>query len=434
MLLKLFILMVTIAPIGLCAERTAQIEPSSLKIHKVDSKVPSPALLDITNEGSRKENLPAKPVVSKDIKGGTEDLSSQMTFPHHEIDDIYEAFGGGYEEGMWVLTTRTTMRQLAFCASKGDPVGALYLANAFNHTSPVCQSMCPLARRIYERAFASLEVVAFQTTDTLTAAKAKFLLAKEYFTPAYLNHAKYIPNKIDIALKHLENLTSREAILLTNIIRARHDINPTPSFEDFLNEEDLKIHPWGFLKALKLFPLNLKSTIETLETAIQKGNHPALLMHLEGYYREHYERTNDESSIVKCLSLLERAGALGHPLAYIEMGAFYVRFNSLSRSFNFTEATPSDSEKSRALHLPEASYNLGNHAYQEYRNVRGTDSGKGQEFLRQAIEYYKEAAKVGFWPVYGILDRFLPFDDPFFTEYPCLEKEKQNLFMKVMGF
>jgi TPR repeat protein len=197
---------------------------------------------------------------------------------------------------------------------------------------------------------------------------------------------------------------------LAYTIRVRHDLNPTPSFEDFLHEEDLKMHPWGFLRALNLFPLSLKSTIETLEIAIYKGNHPALLMSLVGYYRQHYERTNDESSKVKCLSLLERAGDLGHPLAYIEMGAFYVRYSQLARSFDFTEVTPSDSEKckellekTRILHFPEASYNFGNHVYQQYRYVRDTVSASSQVFLSQAIEYYKEAAREGFWPVYGIL-------------------------------
>jgi hypothetical protein len=100
------------------------------------------------------------------------------------------------------------MRRLAHSASKDNPVGILYLANALDYLSSATESLCLLARRLYERAFRSLEVVASQTGDPLTTAKAKFLLAKEYFTPAYLNHAKYIPNKNDIALKHLENLTS----------------------------------------------------------------------------------------------------------------------------------------------------------------------------------------------------------------------------------
>ncbi|HXF90759.1 MAG TPA: hypothetical protein VNJ29_02385, partial [Candidatus Nitrosotenuis sp.] len=40
------------------------------------------------------------------------------SFPAREVE-IYEGYNRQYEEGTWALTTRQTMRRLAYCASQG---------------------------------------------------------------------------------------------------------------------------------------------------------------------------------------------------------------------------------------------------------------------------------------------------------------------------
>jgi hypothetical protein len=71
-----------------------------------------------------------------------------LSLPTQEVYEIYEGYDREYKEGTWALTTRQTMRRLAYCASQGDPFATLYLGRAFMGTSTVSEGEC-----LYENGF-----------------------------------------------------------------------------------------------------------------------------------------------------------------------------------------------------------------------------------------------------------------------------------------
>lgn len=447
MVLKLFVFMTTIASAGLCAQETGQFERPSKKTHINDSKALSSPLLDITNERSTKENLAATPALTdiktlpiKDGQHQQKSVEISPTYPKHAIEDVYLAYGGRFENGAWILTTRDTMRQLAQGARMGDPVSTLYLAHAFNQTIYAHQRRCRFAHKLYIKAFHALEEIALQPDHSLYS-KAKCLLAWECDASSLMNQCiDYDEEEPQTAEKYLTGLETLEAKLLLTV-DALKSKKEKATIDPFLSEEVLRTYPEIFLRAITFLNDSRYNYTEILEKAIQIYEHPAFVLKLADRYRYLYEEGGRVSFRDKSFSLYERAGKLGAGIAYREMVSFWIRYRSIYHTFDFEDLkSQEDFEKckerlisAKDLGFPEAFYNLAHLMQEQYRRTRATNSREENEAMVQIIDgYYRKAAQHGFFG-YEMLEQVLDEEDEFFVLYPDLPKEKENLFNFVMG-
>jgi hypothetical protein len=361
-------------------------------------------------------------------------------FPAKEIE-LYEACGGKFiYKSKWILTSRGTMQRLADCAKAGDPIATLYLAHAFDQTHSQL-GVCLYTRKLYERAFKGLQDAATQIEDLQLAAKARFMIASNQFQAScyLLPEDDLTTGEVEFCSQYLNGLTTREAILLTNFIRLKEKIDPIPTIDDFLHEEDLKEHPRIFLKALGFMNLPIETHIRALETAIQKHEHPAFLMRYADIWKARYERRKDPQDRQKEIQLLERAGELGQPYVYLTLCSYIVRFFEDTKTLDFRKASLEDIErcrqyleKAKAQHLPAASYNLALRAQEMYERTPRENDAERVRWGEENCEHHKQAARLGFWRSYYVLQTGLPRNDPFFTEVLPFDKERKRLYWHVM--
>lgn len=434
----LFINSFLFVSLALCSEEDSKIQGTP-KLLKSSTE----GITSIVHDEENKENVPhpVNQLISKSTQAGKSiKTSEQPAFPYYEIEYIYEAFGGYCEIGSWALTSRPTMKSLADCASKGNPIALLYLAHSFRHKQPATKE-CWMTEVLYNRAFQALKKVANQTEDRDAADKAKYIIAKDAQSPYYLIPDDQMIGIKDFSIGYLTGLTTREAVLLSKLISVRNDIEPRPSIDEFLHEEDLKLHPGIFLHALGFMGLDYGDQVKALEKAIQKYEHPAFIMQLARIYRIYYERGKNPLDNVKSIELLERAGKLGQPLGYIRQVGYIVRpAPTLYGDFYFGEATDSDLEKCKelllkatALKMPDAFLNYAIFLEEIYNRTPKENIAEKQRLHDEYIDIHKQAAQLGCLQSYNVLFQVLSSDDKFFDDYPEPHKEREQLFVQVMN-
>ena len=408
--------------VGLCTEKTDKDELSSEK--KLRNYLePSLILSDVTNRQ-----------ISESSTLWKQPLTGVSSYPK-EIEEIYEAYGGIYSYGAWILTTRNTMRKLAHSSSIGDPISTLYLAHAFNQTCYVSEDICPLTAQLYEKAFQDLDKIASQPNHPYFN-KANCLLAMEHDSSVFIGYSKKIPYKGDTGLIYLKNIKNKEASLLKKIINIKHNLIKDDIAERLLIEENLKCYPGIFLKIVNLLNLKIPSKISILEKSVKIFEHPAFFMALADSYKRYFEWTNSASYKEKAINMFEKAGELGCPAAYMEMTAFIAPYEIVGNFFDFTGVESLEDlnkckeylEKAVRLEFPAAFYNLA-FVTREY-SIKEEDKEKLAESM---LKLWKQAAQYGFWNVYNFLEDFIDEGDNFLAVYPSLEIEKEKLFKQAMN-
>jgi len=347
---------------------------------------------------ANKENVAQDSLQPEEIKFNFE--STPASFPHHEINGIYEAYGGGFNvHGSWALTTRKTMRSLAQCAREGDSIALLYLAHAFDHTRSATKE-CFMTKNLYKSAFHALSARAEQTTNLETRAKARFIIAKELKALVYVKPLDDGMSGTDFSFKYLESLETREAILLRNLLRLKDKLDPQPTLGDFLHAEDLRMHPWALLRALEYTNQGYIPQLATFGAALQIYKHPAYLVSRAGIFEEFYKLKKNPSHKEQCLNLFQEAGDLGHPQAYMKMVSLLVPYDTQSGHFDFSKASSDELEvckgyleKATRQLMPGAFYNLALCIHEIHQRTPEAQFSERESLWTQMIKYFKQAAQ-----------------------------------------
>jgi hypothetical protein len=302
--------------------------------------------------------------VSPPLAFGEGDLS----FPTKEVYEIYEGYDREYKEGTWALTTRQTMRRIAYCASQGDPFATLYLGHAFMRTSTVAEGECLYAKLLYRIAYPKIVVIAENPSDSYYE-QANFQLALEAFKN--WDKIRYLSSNLT-PLEYIERIpTSRRGELLKLLYKLRYGPkDEKPLLEEFLHEEDLKNHPWAFLTSMYFYnECKGDERIKIYETAISKHSHPAFLIdlgniHLYGFHSPWTEFSVKQRCKEKALPFYKKAGKLSCPIAYMKMTELIVPYKIMEHDFDFEKITSKEDflqcctymSKAADLGLPEAFY------------------------------------------------------------------------------
>ncbi|HXF90641.1 MAG TPA: hypothetical protein VNJ29_01785, partial [Candidatus Nitrosotenuis sp.] len=368
------------------------------------------------------------------------------SFPAREVE-IYEGYNRQYEEGTWALTTRQTMRRLAYCASQGDPFAILYLGHAYKHTTTVAELECPYAKRLYRIAYPKIAEIAENPSDPQYE-HANFQLALEAF-----NNWRSIPYLSShlTPLEYLERIpTSRRGELLKRLYQLRYGPkNEKPRWEEFLDGDDLKNHPWAFLRSMNFFRFEGDEYIKAYESALSKCQHPGFLLELADVYKEEFESPWTDSSLKhlykeKALPLLKRAGELGCPIAYLKMTEFFIPNEfGFECDFDFEKVQTKEDlllcceyiTKAAYLGLPEAFFHLGQLTSEYYTRIEEL-APLPREINLQAHRtmdfFHKIAVQQGLWWAYEWVAEDFPNDVAFHQNYPSLREEKKRLYNLVV--
>lgn len=367
-------------------------------------------------------------------------LIGEVFYPKHEIEDIYEAYGGISNPGDWVLSRRPIMARLAIAAGKGNPVATFYLGCSFYETRYLDKDESPIAS-LYELAFRIFENTSLQESHPYCD-KAKYFMAK-----GYSKHIRAAKMDVNTASKYLSDLNHREACLLNLVLyELERSKVGNSDFTNFLELGDNQKYALPFYKVFDLFTISFDEGVNLLEKAIKTVPHPLLYMKLASLYQNEFKYSPKKTEIYngKVLDCLKEAASLGSPVAYRKMAELLVPYKIVGSYFKFEEAESVKDlqlcedylKKAAELGLPEAYYNLAL-LTEEYIKRQTEDSefeeSKFKDEIQFIMESYKRAVQEGCYKPYTSLTKKLEGDVQFFDDYPDLNEQKQRFYKHVLN-
>lgn len=366
-------------------------------------------------------------------------------FPEEAIENIYEAYGGTYQEGHWSLITRSTLTSLTFAATYGaDPIALFYLGQAFYHTS-LCEILpCPQAGHIYQAALRIFVDTALQADHPLQEV-AKYYLAKFY--QPLPDYSYLLPRTFSSRVQALKLLsgTSIPAAKFLQLNRRLHLLDtqttrPAPSFEDFQMLNEQTDYPLTGAIMYDVFSKDMshEDKFNLLKDLLETKPHPLLHRRLAQIYLSHPEKCNPE----KAIKHLKKALNNGSSIAYEQLLSQYAPPTTVFHKFNLSHIADNHThdlchevvETMAHLGYPDAFYHLYvlHKAQVKFRQKQPEmhTTLNQQDDQKTGKRYLIEAARHGFWRVYAMFSKHSAVT--VLADYPDLETTREQLYAHVL--